>query len=337
MDRREFIVRGSQSGLLAATFPLLNAGGAEINHYSPLPPGPDVDRFKQAQRKLLSVYGVSAKSRFVTLKSSLLSAHVLAAGEGPSVLLIHGGGLFGASWVQLLAPLQTQFHAFAPDMPGCGLTYRVDYRGLPFRTAAERFVTEIMDTLHLKEAAVVGHSLGGYFALVLALAHPERVTKLVLLGEPAGSQPRSQWQRIASNPSFRAKFHVTMEDTRHTWSQFIVAHLDRVSRELLNADNAGSNLSGYATSWNSMIDEVLAEKDFGFSYEPRPELGSLRPSTLLVWGDKDFFGPPSEGLEMAGLAPRARCEVLQDTGHAVWIDQPERCAELVISFLLSKT
>lgn len=96
MRRREFIVRSSQS-LLAATFPLLNAGGAEISHYSSLSPGPDVDRFKQAQSKVLSLYGVSAKSRFVTLKLSSLPARFLEAGEGSPVFLIHGDGEYAAS------------------------------------------------------------------------------------------------------------------------------------------------------------------------------------------------------------------------------------------------
>lgn len=88
--------------------------------------------------------------------------------------------------------------------------------------------------------------------------------------------------------------------------------------------------------WNSTFDEIVAEKDFEFSYGLKGELPGLRPSTLFVWGDKDFFVPPSEGQEMARLAPRARCEVLEDTGHSVWLDQPDRCAELVTSFLLSK-
>ena len=335
MDRREFIARSSQGGLLAATSPLLHAAGAASSRYSPLPPGPDVDRFKQAQSKLLTLYGVSAKSLFLILKSSSLPAHVLETGNGPPVLLIHGGGDYAASWAPLLAPLQTTFRALAPDMPGCGLSYRIDYRGMPFRKAAEGFVSETMDALQLKEANLIGHSLGGYFALAFALTYPDRVTRLVLLGEPAGSQPRSRWLKIVNDPAWRAEPHTTMQETREAWSHFNVAHMDRVRQELLDADNAASNLPGYASSFNSTFDEVVAEKHFEFSYGLKRELPGLRPSTLFVWGSKDFFGPPSEGQQLAKLAPRARCEVLEDAGHEVWIDQPERCAELVSSFLLS--
>lgn len=337
MNRREFLVRGSKGGLLAATFPWLNTACADISRYSPLLPEPNVDRFKQAQSKLLSLYAVSAKSRFVILKTPSLPAHVLEAGDGPPVLLFHGGGCSASSFVQLLAPMQAGFHTFTPDMPGCGLTYRIDYRGMPYRKAAEGFVGELMDALQLTSAALIGHSLGGYSALAFALSHPERVTKLVLLGEAAGSQPRSGWLKIVTDPSFKAGPHTTMQDTRDAWSHLMVAHIDRVSQELLDADNAQSNLAGYDTSWNSTFDEIVAERDFEFSYSLRRELPGLRPRALFVWGDKDFFGPPSEGQAMAKLAPRAKCEVLEDTGHTVWIDQPDRTAQLVNEFLLSKS
>jgi pimeloyl-ACP methyl ester carboxylesterase len=337
MSRRDFVIRGCQAGLLCAGLPWLHAAGADTGRYSPIPRGPAVDRFKRAQSRLLSLYGVSVKSRSVILETPSLPAHVLDSGDGPPVLLFHGGGLSASSWVQLLAPLQAGFHTYAPDMPGCGLTYRIDYRGMPYRKSAEGFVGELMDALELKSAALIGHSLGGYSALAFALSYPERVTKLVLLGEPAGSQPRSGWVKIVTDKSFIAGPRTTMRETRDIWSHQVCAHIDRVKQEMLDADNAQSNIAGYDRSWNSTFEEVVAEKDFEFSYGLRRELHGLRPPTLFVWGDKDFFGPPSEGQAMANLAPHAKCEILEDTGHAVFIDQPERTAHLVQEFLSSKS
>ncbi|MGZ5094203.1 MAG: alpha/beta fold hydrolase [Burkholderiales bacterium] len=65
----------------------------------------------------------------------------------------------------------------------------------------------------------------------------------------------------------------------------------------------------------------------------RPELKNLRPATLFIWGEEDKFGPPTPGQEMATMAPKARCEVLSDAGHLIWVDQPERCARLSVDFL----
>ena len=272
----------------------------------------------------------------VTRQSAVTPSAILRALRRSATLQVRNPlvGCFAvAVSAQLLAVLQQNYHAFAPDLPGNGLTYRIDFHGLPFRATAENLVKETMDALEMRSAIVIGHSMGGYFALVFALAHPERVTKLVLIGEPAGSSPPSQWRKIAASPEMRIPEHITMDETRHDWGNVIAAHIERVGVELMEADNASANLPGYASSWNSMIDELLSEKDLSMSYGLRPELKNLRPSTLFIWGDKDFFGPPTEGQEMAALAPYARCEVVADAGHAVWIDQPERCAQLVNAFL----
>jgi len=84
-------------------------------------------------------------------------------------------------------------------------------------------------------------------------------------------------------------------------------------------------------SWDTLITRFL--EDENGTYHLRPELKNLRVATLFIWGDKDTFGPPSLGQEMAAIAPNARCEVLADAGHIVWLDQSERCAASSIEFL----
>lgn len=113
---------------------------------------------------------------------------------------------------------------------------------------------------------------------------------------------------------------------------FLVAHVDRVAQEVLAADYAGSVLPGAAQAWNTMLEQIGREQR-GLTYTLRPELKNLRPQTLFIWGDKDTFGPPTLGQEMAALAPHARCEVVRDAGHLVWLDQPEVCAKVTINFL----
>jgi len=73
----------------------------------------------------------------------------------------------------------------------------------------------------------------------------------------------------------------------------------------------------------------------GLTYALRPELAQLRPTTLFIWGDKDTFGPPALGAEMADRAPNARCLVVHDAGHLPFWDQPEQCARVMREFLAS--
>lgn len=207
-----------------------------------------------------------------------------------------------------------------------GLTDKIDYRGVPFHDHAVSFVSGVLDALKLPKAALVGNSMGGYWSLAFALARPERVTKLVLIGEVAGSSPPGP-PRTSAPPQ-----ESSLENTRDVYRAFLVAHVDRVAQEVLAADYAGSVLPGAAQAWNTMLEQIGREQR-GLTYTLRPELKNLRPQTLFIWGDKDTFGPPILGQEMAALAPHARCEVVRDAGHLVWLDQPEACAKLTINFL----
>jgi pimeloyl-ACP methyl ester carboxylesterase len=69
------------------------------------------------------------------------------------------------------------------------------------------------------------------------------------------------------------------------------------------------------------------------SYALRPELGRLRAPTLLLWGERDTFGPPSLGEEMAKLMVDGRCVVVPDAGHLPWLDNVDLCAEHIRLFL----
>jgi pimeloyl-ACP methyl ester carboxylesterase len=100
---------------------------------------------------------------------------------------------------------------------------------------------------------------------------------------------------------------------------------------MLEAVLASRKLPGAGNSWNSLRDRFLKEKQG--TYHLRPELRNLRTPTLFIWGDKDSFAPPEFGEQMAKMAPRARCDVVRDAGHHVWVDQPKHAARLTMEFL----
>ena len=323
--RREFLAGGASFAMLAASVPSYAAEDPVIS----LVPGPEVDAFKKAQGRLLTKHYVTAQSLFVKLPKPPLTVHVLEGGMGDPVLLIHGGNAIAVQWSPLLADLQREFHWYAPDRPGCGLTDKFDYsKGTPFKQHAREFVGGVMDALGLRRASLVGNSVGGYWALLFALAEPDRVDKLVLLGSPAGSLPPDQRpKRPAAAPG-----PPSIAGTRAALRARLVADVERVSPEMLEASTAGYRLPAAQLSWTTMVASLARPPASGLTHALRPELKDLRAPTLFVWGDKDFE-PARLGQEMAALAPHARCEILSDAGHIVWLDQPEQCSKLTIEFL----
>jgi pimeloyl-ACP methyl ester carboxylesterase len=98
------------------------------------------------------------------------------------VLLIHGGGTVSVNLAGVMAALVPGFRCVAPDRPGCGLTDSFDHTNVPFRPHAINFGRSILDALNLQKAALIGNSMGGLWSLYFALAMPDRVTKIALLG-----------------------------------------------------------------------------------------------------------------------------------------------------------
>jgi pimeloyl-ACP methyl ester carboxylesterase len=216
------------------------------------------------------------------------------------------------------------------------------YRDVPLREHAINFVLTTMDALGLKTANLVGNSMGGYFALVFALAHPERVERLVTVGEPAGSSATiPPGNRLLAMRGLNGLMYATLmkpgdSATFEGFKRILVTHPDRLSQAYLDCCTAASEIPGTTESWLTLLEDChITSGRSTLTYSLRPELPKLSMPTLLIWGDKDSFGPPSLAQEMAQLMPNSRVEVVPDAGHLAWLDQPETVAGLIVNFLRS--
>lgn len=323
--RREFL--SGVSALALNSSPLRGDSPASV---TPLVAGPQVDAFKEAQARCSAKFGYRPRSRFVKIAKPQLTLHVLEAGHGNPVVLLSGGSTVVQFAAPLAGPLSREFHTFAMDRPGCGLSDRLDYRGTSSREQAVTCIGSLLDTLKLRRVALVGNSMGGFWALAFALARPERVSKLVFLGEVAGSSPPQA--PVAAMPSTSPTAPPSLEGLRARYAARLVAHVERVPLEVLQAVYAADNLPGYAQSTATMLEQI-AHEGILLTYALRPELKNLKPETLFIWGDQDKLGPAVLGREMASMIPHARCEVIKEAGHLPWLDQSELCIRLTRDFL----
>jgi pimeloyl-ACP methyl ester carboxylesterase len=125
--------------------------------------------------------GSSMRSRHVEVGGG--GVHLLEKGAGPPVVLLHGTRDPAGFLLPLLNELQG-VHAIACDRPGVGLSDPIDLPRDHYRERAVEWLDRLLDTLELDTTTLVGHSGGGVWALWYALAHPDRVKRLVLLGVP---------------------------------------------------------------------------------------------------------------------------------------------------------
>ncbi len=303
------------------------------------------ENFVAAQERLFRGNGTHIKSHFLTSRAAatrVQQIHILEAGrdEARPVVLFHGGNSVAAGWEPLISLLRDDFHLYAANRPGCGLTDKLDYHGVPFREHAVGFVGAVLDGLNLKRASLVGNSMGGYWALLYAITHPERVERLVLIGEPAGSAPRPVFRlRLLGTPGLNRMLYATVlkPDRKRMRQQLqtLVAHPERLPEAYLDLTYAAAVLPGAQLGWLSMVERVLpVGRAPQLTYALRPELPQVNSPTLFVWGDRDFCRP-EWGRQLCELIPQARMEVLADAGHLAWLDAPQRVATLVREFLMA--
>ena len=293
---------------------------------------------QDAQAALLSHY--APRTRVRRVRWSQGETRVLELGTGSPLLLVHGGLSSVSEWVPVLPALARSHRVIAIDRPGHGMADAFDYRGVDLFAHASRFLGDIMDALGIASADVVGNSLGGLYALALALDAPERVSKLVLAGKPVGcdrhvpKQLRAlglplvgQWlgRRLLSN--------ITRDDNRKFWEEVLVARPEMIDDSLLDADVAHTRRN--VNTMLGLIKCLAARGGLRHGLVLGERWAQLRMPTAFLWGEHDAFGPPEQGEAIAARNPNLRVIRIPRAGHLPWIDQPDRVVSEIILFLAS--
>jgi pimeloyl-ACP methyl ester carboxylesterase len=280
-----------------------------------------------------------ARSRHIKVRSGR-RVHVIEAGQGPPVLLLHGSSTSSLSVLPLLERVEG-VRAIAVDRPGFGLSEPVRIPRERFRDAAVEFVDEVLDELGLETSALAGGSIGGTWALWYALARPERVRRLVLLtgapllpGTHASAPVRAMAAPLVGDLLARvvkpnAKMVIRLMSAMGE-KDTIVRHPDLIESMVA----AGNDPIAAAANLAELRAGI---SPFGFRPSMRvhpDELRRLTVPTLVIWGDHDPVGAVKVAQATARLIPKAELEVLP-AGHVPFLGHPDRVSELLSSFVRS--
>ena len=250
----------------------------------------------------------------------------LVAGEGETLVLVHGLGGSAANWLALAPLLLPGRRVLVPELPGHGGS-----DPLPAAASLNGYADRIAGLLE-EPAAVVGHSLGGAVALRLAIRRPELVRALVLAGA-AG----------ISSGTRRARYGLTVTGLLKP-ARKIAPYRRRVARSALlktlvfgrwgasdppalPEDVAEAFLSGPARHTDTVSAARALVRD-----DPRPDLDRVKCSTLLLWGARDNQLPVGDAFEYARRLG-APLRAIADCGHLLIGERPDACADAIEAFL----
>ena len=238
--------------------------------------------------------------------------------RGAPVVFLHGWPDSWFTFSRVLPSLPSTWRAIAVDQRGFGNSDHPE-SGYTFQELAADAVA-LLDALDIERAAFVGHSFGSFVAREAAIAHPQRVTALVLIGTGfSTSTPVMQSLQAAvrtlPNPipePFAREFQAST-----AYRALPPEFFDRIVVESLKIP---------AHLWPVMIDRLL-------QYDATAALGNVRAPTLMLWGDHDaLFSRAEQELTLAALAD-ARLKVYEETGHCPNWERPDDVAADIASFM----
>jgi pimeloyl-ACP methyl ester carboxylesterase len=117
--------------------------------------------------------------------------------------------------------------------------------------------------------------------------------------------------------------------------RLLVANKRKLPENIDQVAYAVAALPGAKESWLSLLEELIRLGRLNPHHYIRDELMQLDIPTLFIWGEADYFAKPSSGAQCCAMMPQARIEILPKVGHLVWIDELERCTDLIAAFILS--
>jgi len=296
-------------------------------------------RYAESQARLADRYGVDAESR-VAETDAAGRVHYLVAGdpEGEPVVLLHGAGTHAATWLPLVPALADDYRVYVPDRPGRGLSAAPSYRGRDLRAFLVAYLVELFDDLGLDRPHVVGNSLGGQQAFLLALDH-DRVDGLCLVGAPGGLSREYPlvFRFLTMHGVSRLLYWLDargdpLANARESVGQFVVDDSD-VPEVFYETLAAAASLPGRAESLRSLN---LEQGSFGRMhplFDISEEVLDVGRPTLFLWGSEDLLWPPEAGRPVADRMPDATLHALPDHGHMPWLEPGEAVSPRVRSFL----
>jgi 2-succinyl-6-hydroxy-2,4-cyclohexadiene-1-carboxylate synthase len=235
----------------------------------------------------------------------------------PTFLLLHGFTHTGSSWDPVVAALGESYRSLTPDIRGHGSASGT----VPVTLHA--VLADLDALVGPDELTLVGYSMGGRIALHCALARPERVRRMVLIGASPGlADPAERAQRRLSDERLAQEIEAsTIEDFAERWAQTpVLAGLTAAAREQAHADRLRNTPAGLARALRGLSTGALPSL-----WE---RLGELRmPVTLVVGERDDKFRDVAE--RMVKSIPAPELVVVPGAGHAVHLEAPERVAEVI--------
>jgi len=269
-----------------------------------------------------------------TVQIDGVQLHYLSAGHGTPLILLHGYAETSLMWKPIIPALAQRFTVIAPDLPGIGDS-GIPSDGLDMKTAAIR-IHDLVKSLGVQKAEVVGHDIGLMVAYAYAALFPTEVTKLVLMD--AFLPGVEGWEAVYNNPNiWHFRFNgptpeALVQGRERTYFDYFWDDFAADKTKSIPEADRKAYAAAYArpgrmhAGWAYFVSFLQAAKDFAQLSQSK-----LTMPVLTIGGDKSLG--EALGQQAKLVATDATAIVLKDTGHWVLEERPKETTEALEKFL----
>ena len=227
-----------------------------------------------------------------------------------AIVLIHGAGDSGAIWQRQVDYLSARHRVLAVDLPGHGA--RLSETGLDRHEKNAAEVCRIMDREGISKAVIVGHSMGGAVAMIMALDHADRVEGLALVATGA---------RLKMRPEFVEQARQSAE----AYGNKMPASTHIIPVEQMVHPDIPSTVDQWLREKTGQASAQAAYADFqaNNNFDVMNRLPEIHVPTLVAGGSDDRMAPQKFAEFLAKSIPGARLEILTPSGHYPMVEQEE--------------
>jgi pimeloyl-ACP methyl ester carboxylesterase len=250
-----------------------------------------------------------------------LNLHMLEAGHGQPVLFLHGLGACGEDWLLQTPVFAQHFRMLTPDFRGHGHSAESPESVTVARLAQD--MAALLSALQIPSAHIVGWSLGGLVAQQMALDFPDRVQRLVLVNTFAHLWPTNARETYVLGRRVVTSLLLPIKTTARVVASDLFPKPDQAFlRERVMSRIGGNNQHEY----RKFIRAIR-------SFDLRRQISKIQAPTLVITGEHDNIVPRGSQMQLVRSIPHVEWKLIQDSGHATPIDQPEIFNTIVLEFL----
>jgi 3-oxoadipate enol-lactonase len=267
------------------------------------------------------MHPVLPSPRMPTLAVNSAQIFYQEIGDGYPLLMLHGLGSSGEDWWFQTAAFSPHFRLLLPNLRGHKQSSTL--RGPTSIYTLTADIAQVLDALEIAQAHVLGLSLGGMVAQLLAIHFPVKVSKLVLVNTFAHLRPTSSREAyVLARRVIVSRFLPPLTTAK------VVAHdlFPRPDQAALR-DEALSRIGvNDVASYRYLVDAIRR-------FDSRSQLDRIAAPTLLITGDRDAVVPRGCQQQLVRGIRKVRWHIVRDSGHATPVDQPEEFNRVVLEFL----